>query len=293
MGSHSGRPGGGGTTEGMLAAIPILQQATTDADQWWIADCCWLDKATTGTHPGERSCFPHLSSLVAQLKWPGNLLGDRGFEFLISVKGKMLFYSLQSADRAWSSAVDFSFIIHQFFSYTDFSVNFYCLRFTFFFNFRTGNLASYIPFGARGGAVRAGTVLQARKLWVHFPMGSPRFFHWFNLSGRTMTLGSTQSSTRGISVAGGVKAAGELQIIWTFWEPQPPGTLRACPGLCTDCFISYMPFTHFFVKFTSYFQFRSYISLLPLCLQGFFKSATSAPILSFRYSLFSNLVSLL
>jgi len=48
LGSHSGRPGGGGTTEGMFSAIPILQQATTDADQWWIADCCWLNKAMTG-----------------------------------------------------------------------------------------------------------------------------------------------------------------------------------------------------------------------------------------------------
>jgi len=25
------------------------------------------------------------------------------------------------------------------------------------------------------------------------------------------------------------------------WEPQPPGTLRACPGLYRDCFALYVP----------------------------------------------------
>ena len=24
------------------------------------------------------------------------------------------------------------------------------------------------------------------------------------------------------------------------WEPQPPGTLRACPGVCRDCFTIYL-----------------------------------------------------
>jgi hypothetical protein len=25
------------------------------------------------------------------------------------------------------------------------------------------------------------------------------------------------------------------------WEPEPPGTLRACPGLYRDCFALYVP----------------------------------------------------
>ena len=76
--------------------------------------------------------------------------------------------------------------------------------------------------------------------WCHW------IFHWHNPFGRTMALGSTQPltemSTRNISwrVKGGrcvglttlPSCADCLEI----WEPQPAGTLRACPGLYKDCF---------------------------------------------------------
>jgi hypothetical protein len=63
-----------------------------------------------------------------------------------------------------------------------------------------------------------------------------------------MALGSTQPlkeiSTRNISW--GVKVAGAygsqtyhlpVPNVLKFWEPQPPGTLRACTGLHKDCFL--------------------------------------------------------
>jgi len=59
-----------------------------------------------------------------------------------------------------------------------------------------------------------------------------------------LTLPPTEMRTRNISWAGeggwcvGLttlppSCADYLEI----WEPQPPGTLRACPGLSWDCFI--------------------------------------------------------
>jgi len=55
---------------------------------------------------------------------------------------------------------------------------------------------------ARGGAVGWGTMLQAERSRVRFPMVSLEIFHWHNPSGRTMTLGLaqplTEMSTRNI-----------------------------------------------------------------------------------------------
>ena len=88
--------------------------------------------------------------------------------------------------------------------------------------------------GARSGAT-------SRKVAGSIPDGVVGIFHWRNPSGLTMALGSTQPltemSTRNISW--GVKAAGASGgNLTTFsadcheiWEPEPPGTLRACPGL--------------------------------------------------------------
>ena len=74
------------------------------------------------------------------------------------------------------------------------------------------------------------------------PDGVIGIFHWHNPSGRTMTLGLTQPlkemSTRNISWR--VKASWCIGLTtlppsWAdcleIWEPQPPGILRACPGL--------------------------------------------------------------
>jgi hypothetical protein len=71
-------------------------------------------------------------------------------------------------------------------------------------------------------------------------------FHWLNPCGRTVPLGSTrpltEMSTGNISWE--VKVAGALGwqpdhlhvlIFWNVWEPYPPGTLRVCSGLYSDC----------------------------------------------------------
>ena len=85
------------------------------------------------------------------------------------------------------------------------------------------------------------SAVQVGRSRVRFPMVSLEFF-WHNPSGRTVALGSTQPltemGTRNISWGGkdgrcvGLttlppSSAECLQI----WEPQPPGTLWACPGL--------------------------------------------------------------
>jgi hypothetical protein len=70
-------------------------------------------------------------------------------------------------------------------------------------------------------------------------------FHWHNPFGRTMALVSTQPltqmSTRNISWGGkcvrfvGLKTSPHSLVeCQEIWEPQSPGTLRACPGLYRD-----------------------------------------------------------
>ena len=74
------------------------------------------------------------------------------------------------------------------------------------------------------------------------PEGVNGIFRWHNPSGRTMAMGWTQAATemRTINSKGGwcleltnvpPSCADCLEI----WEPQPPGTLGACPGLYRDC----------------------------------------------------------
>jgi hypothetical protein len=62
-------------------------------------------------------------------------------------------------------------------------------------------------------------------------------FHWHNPSGRTMVLGSTHPPTEmsTTNISWWVKADDCLEI----WKSRPPGTLRACPGLCKNCFTFY------------------------------------------------------
>jgi hypothetical protein len=85
-----------------------------------------------------------------------------------------------------------------------------------------------------------------QKVAVSIPDGVTGIFHGHNLFNLTMALGSTQSVTvsRTFSrVKGG-------QCVWLTnlpssyaychenWEPQPPGSLRDCPGLNRDWFSS-------------------------------------------------------
>ena len=88
----------------------------------------------------------------------------------------------------------------------------------------------------------------SRKVAGSIPDGVTGFFHWHNPSGRTMALGVDSASNRNeyqeyfLGAKGGrcvglttlpASSAGCLEIL----EPQPPGTLRACPGLLGDCFL--------------------------------------------------------
>jgi len=72
--------------------------------------------------------------------------------------------------------------------------------------------------------------------------GFDEIFHWHDPSGHIMALGSTQPliemSTRNISWGGkGSRCVGLTTLppscaeCLKIWEPQPPGTLWACPGL--------------------------------------------------------------
>ena len=81
-----------------------------------------------------------------------------------------------------------------------------------------------------------------RKVAGSIPYGVIGIFHWHNPSSRSMALGSTQSltemSTRNISWGGskGGRCVGLTTLppscadCLEIWEPQPPGTLWACPG---------------------------------------------------------------
>jgi hypothetical protein len=81
-----------------------------------------------------------------------------------------------------------------------------------------------------------------QKVAGSIPEGVIGFFHWHNPSRCAITLGFaqplTEMSTRNnfLRVEGG--RYGGLTTLpplcadcFEIWEPQPPGTLRACPGL--------------------------------------------------------------
>jgi hypothetical protein len=80
-----------------------------------------------------------------------------------------------------------------------------------------------------------------RKVAGSISDGVTGFFHWHNPSGRTMALGSTQPLTemstgifpggKGCRCVGLTNLAPSCADCLKIWEPQPPGTLRACQGL--------------------------------------------------------------
>jgi hypothetical protein len=95
---------------------------------------------------------------------------------------------------------------------------------------------------SRGGAVGWGTALLARKVTGLIPDGVTGIFHWHNHSGRTTTLGVDSRSNRNkyqeYFVGGkGGRCVGLTTLLHSYpntleiWEPQPPGNLKACPGL--------------------------------------------------------------
>jgi len=95
--------------------------------------------------------------------------------------------------------------------------------------------------GAGGGA-GVEVLRYTRKVAGSIPDGVIGIFHWRNPFGRTVALGLTQPptemSTRNISWGGkGGRCVGLTTLppscadFLEIWDPQPPGILRACPGL--------------------------------------------------------------
>ena len=83
--------------------------------------------------------------------------------------------------------------------------------------------------------------ITSRKVAGSIPDGVIGIFHQHNPSGRTVALGLTQPltemSTRNISWGKGSRCIGLTTLppscadCLEIWEPQPPETLWACPGL--------------------------------------------------------------
>ena len=81
----------------------------------------------------------------------------------------------------------------------------------------------------------------SRNVACSIPDGVTGFFHWRNPSSRTMALWLTQPltemSTRNVFWGKVGRCIGLTTLPPScadcpeIWEPQPPGTLRACPGL--------------------------------------------------------------
>jgi hypothetical protein len=92
------------------------------------------------------------------------------------------------------------------------------------------------------------------KITKYRPDGITGIFHWHNTSGRTMALGSiqplTEMSARNISwgCVGLTTLPPSCADCLEIWEPQPPGTLKACSGLWWDCFAFFYLFFTFTVK---------------------------------------------
>ena len=95
------------------------------------------------------------------------------------------------------------------------------------------------PFGARADVFGLGHCATSRKVAGSISDGVIGIFHLRNPSGRTMTLRSTQPLTeyQGYFLGGkGGRRLGLTALLHScadcleIWQPQPRGTLRACPG---------------------------------------------------------------
>jgi hypothetical protein len=81
----------------------------------------------------------------------------------------------------------------------------------------------------------------SRKVAGSIPDGVIGIFHWHSVYGRNMALGLTQPLTE-LSTSRGGRCAGLTTLPLSraycleIWEPQPPGTLTACPAPYRDCF---------------------------------------------------------
>jgi len=90
--------------------------------------------------------------------------------------------------------------------------------------------------GARGGTVACGTALQAGRSRVRLPMVSLESFRSPYGPGVDSTSNRIEYQEYFLRVKGG-RCVGlttlppECAESFEIWEPQPPGALRACPGM--------------------------------------------------------------
>jgi hypothetical protein len=117
----------------------------------------------------------------------------------------------------------------------------------------------------------------SRKIATSIPDDVTAIFYWHNPSGRTTALGSTQpflGGGKGGRCVGLTTLPPSCADCLEIWEPQPPGTLRVCPGLYWDCFTFLHLQFKWFISYCLFFFFNTLkgstvkvlgVSILGLC----------------------------
>ena len=119
----------------------------------------------------------------------------------------------------------------------------------------------------------------SRKVAVSIPDVVIGIFHWHNPNGRTMALRLTHPLTEMTTRGGKGGRCVEPPLLPScadcleIWEPQPPGTLWACPRLWWDCFnftaTTPRPYSHIFYTLVAFIFWRckcSAVISFPVCL---------------------------
>jgi hypothetical protein len=126
--------------------------------------------------------------------------------------------------------------------------------------------------GARGSAVVWGAALQVGRSRVHFPMVSLEVFidiillaalwPWVELAYNRYEYQGYFMGGKGGRFVGLTTLPPSCADCLEIWEPQPPATSRARPGLYKYCFNSYLCITllfTFYAHFSSTFEWTKFL----------------------------------